>query len=94
MALVNYVIYVTAGHSPLVFRLDQHEGEAIPVEMETAPTLILRYARSLEAWADERPIPPGGLAADFFVGMREVCPTAVTVAVDEAEPVPLHRAAA
>ena len=94
VVLVNYAIYVDAGRPPLVFRLDMHEGEATPVEVEDAPALVARYARSLEAWAGKRPIPEGGLAAEFFVGMREVCPTGMTVTVEEPEPIRLQQAAA
>jgi hypothetical protein len=93
VGLVNYAVFVTVGRSPLVFRLDEHEGEATPIAMETAPAAVVRYARSLEAWADNRPMPAGGLAPEFFTGMHEVCPTGITVAVDEAAPVHLHQAA-
>ena len=85
MALVNYVVYVRADDAPLVFRLDREGVEAVAVEPDAAPGRVVRYARSLEAWANERPGPPGGLPPEFFAGMREICPTAVTLAVDEAQ---------
>ena len=85
MALVNYMIYVKTDNEALIFRLDKDEGEATPIGVETAPGRVAEYARSLEAWANNRPIPLDGMAADFFSGMREVCPTGATVAVDETE---------
>jgi hypothetical protein len=57
MALVNYMIYVKADNEALIFRLDKDEGEATPIGVETAPDRIAEYARSLEAWANNRPIP-------------------------------------
>ena len=90
MALVNYVVYVRPDDVPLVFHLDRDEGEATPVALNAAPGRVVQYARSLEAWASARPIPPGGLPPEFFVGMGEVCPTAITVAADAAEATPLH----
>ena len=83
MALVNYMVYVKADDETLIFRLDKDAGEAIPVGVETAPGRIVEYARLLEAWANKRPIPLEGVAAEFFAGMREVCPTAMTIAVHE-----------
>ena len=88
MTLVNYVVYVRPDDVPLVFHLDK--GEATPIAMDAAPGRVVQYARSLEAWANARPIPPGGLPAEFFTGMREVCPMAITVAVDEAHALHLH----
>jgi hypothetical protein len=90
MALVNYMIYVKADNEALIFRLDKDEGEATPIRVETAPDRIAEYARSLEAWANNRPIPLEGTAAQFFAGMREVCPTGATIAVDETEASHLH----
>jgi hypothetical protein len=90
MALVNYMIYVKADDEALIFRLDKDAGEATPIGVETAPDRIVEYARSLEAWANNRPIPLEGMAAEFFAGMREVCPTGATIAVDETEASLLH----
>ena len=90
MALVNYMIYVNADGEALIFHLDKDEGEATPTDFSTAPSRIVECARSLIAWATNQPFPSSGLPADFFIGMREVCPTGITVAVDESESLYLH----
>ncbi|TDH58086.1 hypothetical protein E2C06_34435 [Dankookia rubra] len=90
MALVNYMVYVKANDETLIFRLDKDAGEAIPIGVETAPGRIVEYARLLEAWANKQPIPLEGTAAELFAGMREVCPTGATIAINETEASILH----
>jgi hypothetical protein len=38
----------------LIFAFDTNGGEATPIGFETAPARIFEYARSLEAWANNR----------------------------------------
>ncbi len=87
---MNYLVYVVPHSLPLIYRLDEQADEATPITLQAAPVRVVRYARSLEAWANNQPVPPGGLPAEFFIGMREVCPTGVTVAVNEGESCHLH----
>jgi hypothetical protein len=87
---MNYLVYVAPDSLPLIYRLDSHADEATPIGLADAPIRVVQYARSLEAWANSRPMPLDALPAEFFAGMREVCATGVTVAVNEDESSHLH----